>query len=200
MLTKKLTVLTVTFVFFSTAAFAFDPTSLFKREEVPMAVPLFKTLWHGARIGLTTGFSAGWARYSPENDPGRAWKSAGFGALGGAAFGLGAGLIGKPVTANEILADTGFAGGIGASVGALVGAVMAITEDKTEYVGEGAAWGQLAGAAFGFLHGAYKAFTGGYSEHKEEELQFPLPFPISRGMYIVPSGNGEFQITYRKRF
>lgn len=199
MFIRKLAVITVAAAFLSQSAFAFDLRSIFQREQVPQTVSLLYTLWHGLRIGTATGFSAGWARYAPENDMNNVWKSAGYGALGGTVFGLGAELLGRPAEGNEILADTGFGGGIGATAGTLVGTIAALLQQKSELVGEDAAWGQLAGASLGFLYGTYRVAAGKYSGQTMEEPRLPFPFPVPNGFNLTPGTRG-VRLTYEKHF
>ena len=116
--------------------------------------------WDGLKLGLLTGLSIGYIEYARSKDS----RALGNGAAYGAIFGTGVGLmLGMRDVSQDrkgmgaiIMADMQKGGNLGFVVGALVGVAQTINGGKAEAIGEGAAWGFLAGEVAGFFIASYE--------------------------------------------
>jgi hypothetical protein len=122
------------------------------------------TVFHGVGMGAYTGLAWGWVRYADHGQMQEFWESAGYGALAGLGVGLGAAIAGPDGTGDLVLTDIEQGAGLGSGVGFFWGIVSALFTGDSSRVGDGLAWGQLAGVAVGMGYAGFRIARGGYSD------------------------------------
>lgn len=121
---------------------------------------VFEYGWRGMLIGVLSGLSAGYVRYSEQNNTENITKSAGYGTLAGAGIGIIMGIAdvakGRKGMGDILLRDMNLGGWFGLTVGTLYGGINTISNGDWKNVGTGASWGYLGGVTLGLIVALYE--------------------------------------------
>jgi hypothetical protein len=150
----------------------------------------YQGLLVGATAGLATGYlfarSNGWNGWS---DGKTLIYGAGIGALGGAAIGLGLGIVdmsqSKPGRNGYVMRDGLYGAMLGAVLGGIAGGLAAMSSKKGEHI--------LLGGSIGILSGTCLGMTVGFIEGYRRYAVAVAPVEQADGSYaFVPSVAARF--------
>lgn len=153
---KKSLIMLFTFVYLLSIS---EATNCFAKENSS----IFNYGFRGLCIGAITGASAGYIRYSDDNDSSSIGRSTAYGALIGAGLGLVAGIsdiYGSKSCGDLLIKDMNIGGEFGAAIGLIWGGIDALNKNETKNLGKSVAWGYLGGIILGAGVAIYQSTDG----------------------------------------
>jgi hypothetical protein len=146
-------------------------------------------------VGALIGTSIGYLNYRHTDEEKAILRGAAYGAIAGAFLGLGIGVAdasdGRRGGGSIVLHDMRRGALLGLAAGAIYGSVEGITDGEWEKLGDGAAWGYLAGSVAGLAIGIYESSSRedrSYSyRERAERGALPRFAPLRDPRTVTPS-------------